>query len=760
MIEIYGKKIHINGIVQGVGFRPFVYSLAQEFNISGWVRNSSAGVDIIANGTESDLEQFLNKLEGHTPPLAKIDTFQVQDIQSDGFKDFKIIHSKPSKGDFVPISPDVSICENCFKELFNPHDRRYRYPFINCTNCGPRFSIIKDIPYDRQYTTMAEFDLCEDCQTEYENPLDRRFHAQPVACPACGPEIWLETLDGKKVFADEGLQIARNLIKEGKIIAVKGLGGFHLACDAFNDEAIRKLRKRKKRSDKAFAVMVSNSSVAKQFCYVNSGELGVLESREKPIVILRTKPNINLPESIAPKKKTIGVMLPYTPLHFLLLEPGIGFPEMLIMTSGNSSDEPIAHKNSGSKVQLRDIADAFLMNNRDIHMRIDDSVVAIFDKDPYFFRRARGYVPKPIRLSAKMDEVLAVGAELKNTICVTKDSYAFVSHHIGDLQNLETYESFEAGISHYQDIFRVKPQRIAHDFHPDYLSTKYAQERCAKEDLEVMPIQHHHAHLASCLADNDWQSDEPVLGVCLDGTGYGSDGKIWGGEFLLGNFKNFERVAHLTYMPLPGGDSATLQPRKIAAAYLWKNEIDLSNDIPSVHAFSDEERDILRIQLEKSLNCPQTSSMGRLFDAVSSLIGIRQRINYEAQAAIELENIADHTVRGKYNFYWKGSQIFFNSLLEDIIEDFINKTPISTISAKFHNAVAHLVVDLSMELKQKYNFNTIALTGGVWQNMFLLRRTIEIAKPTPLKILFHHKMPPNDGGISLGQALIANYSKN
>jgi len=760
MVDIYGKKIHITGIVQGVGFRPFVYSLAQEFDITGWVRNSSSGVDIIANGKESSLEQFLTKLKGFPPPLAQIDTFKIEDIQSDSFKNFKIIHSKSSKGDFVPISPDISICEDCIKELLNPEDRRYRYPFINCTNCGPRFTIIKDIPYDRPYTTMAGFKLCSDCQTEFEDPINRRFHAQPVACPVCGPEIWLETPDGKKVFAEEGLQVARYLIKEGKIIAVKGLGGFHLACDAFNIAAIDRLRERKRRSDKAFAVMVSSSSIAKQYCFINDNELQMLESREKPIVILGRKPTIALPDNIAPNKKTIGIMLPYTPLHILLLEPENGYPEMLIMTSGNTSDEPIAHTNSGSKAQLGNIADAFLMNNRDIHVRVDDSVVVSFDKKPYFFRRSRGFAPKPFRLSAELDEVLAVGAELKNTFCFTKGAYAFVSHHIGDLQNLETYKSFEDGISHYQNIFRIKPQKIALDMHPDYLSTKYALERGVKENLEVISVQHHHAHLASCLADNDWQSDAPVLGVCLDGTGYGLDKSIWGGEFLLGNYSNFERIAHLAYMPLPGGDAAILQPRKISAAYLWKNGISLTNDLPSIQAFSDEELEILRSQLEKSLNCPQTSSMGRLFDAVSSLIGVRQKINYEAQAAIELENIADPAVNGKYNFQWEGSQIYFDELLQDIIGDFLKKTPISTISAKFHNAVAHMVVDLSVELKQKYTFDTIALTGGVWQNMFLLHQTIEFAKSTPLKILYHQRVPSNDGGISLGQAMIANYTKN
>jgi hydrogenase maturation protein HypF len=756
MAKTVGKKIHINGIVQGVGFRPFVFSTAIEYGITGWVRNSSAGVDIVANGSQANIDLFVQKLKNHPPPLSKIDVFEIENIHSDGFVDFKIIPSKSSKGDFALISPDVSICEECRSELFDPKDRRFRYPFINCTNCGPRFTIVKEIPYDRPYTTMAAFELCINCLEEYENPLDRRFHAQPVACPKCGPRIWLETPNGEKVFYEEGILLTRKLIKDGKIIAVKGLGGFHLVCDALNFKAIEVLRNRKKRSDKAFAVMVFDASIANKYCKINKDELNVLESKEKPILLLEKKSGVNLPANIAPNMHKLGMMLPYTPLHLLLLQPEPNFPEILIMTSGNTSDEPIAYTNLGAKAQLNEIADAYLLNDRDIYMHVDDSVVSIFNNKPYFFRRARGYAPNPIRLKSKTEEILAVGAELKNTFCLTKENYAFVSHHIGNIKNLETLKSFEQGISHYQKLFHIKPKLIAHDLHPDYLTTNFALDKSISDSIPTVAIQHHHAHLASCLADNNWTSKEKVLGICFDGTGYGTDGKIWGGEFLLGNYQEYKRVAHLAYMPLPGGDAAILQPRKTAAAYLWKNGIDLSPDLPTIQAFNQEELEVLTTQLEKEINTPYTSSMGRLFDAVASIIGVRQVINYEAQAAINLESIANPDVYDCYDFNWDGNLIFVGKILSDIIQDFLENTPVSTISARFHNTIAQLVADLSLEFSRKYGFQTIALSGGVWQNMYLLKRTFEKLRTSSLQILTHRQMPANDGGISLGQAFIAN----
>lgn len=756
MNQIVGKKIHINGIVQGVGFRPFVYTAATDFQISGWVRNSSSGVDILANGTHEKIVSFIERLKTNPPPLSKIYTLEVKDIEPDGFDSFEIIHSQSKPGDFVPISPDVSICEECSKELFNPLNRRYRYPFINCTNCGPRFTIIKDIPYDRLFTTMADFEMCDDCKSEYENPLDRRFHAQPVGCPNCGPKIWFEDRQGRKIYSEKGLQTARERIRNGEIIAVKGLGGFHLACDAQNKTAVEELRKRKKRTDKAFAVMVFNTEAAEKFCKLTTSERLILESRERPIVILKKGENCNLPQAIAPGNNTLGVMLPYSPFHLLIMEQEPGYPEILIMTSGNTSEEPIAYTNEGAVAKLNDIADAFVFNDRDIYMRLDDSVVFEVESAPYFIRRTRGYAPNPIHLEEDAAEILAVGAELKNTFCLTKKKYAFLSHHIGDLKNLETLRSLEEGIKHYENLFKVNPTIIAHDMHPDYLSTRYAVKRAQEYGVELIPVQHHHAHLAACLAENRWDSNAPVIGICFDGTGYGLDGKIWGGEFLLGGFTGFERAAHLAYMPLPGGDAAIRHPKKTAAAYLRKAGIPWDDHLPTLRAFSEEEISILDSQLEKNINCPETSSIGRLFDAVASLIGLRHSINYEAQAAIELELIADPDVEDAYDFPILDSQIQIEPLLSQILKNLSHNLKKSVISAKFHNGLVKLAVETCKKIRDERGVDTAALSGGVWQNRYLLTRTKHDLENAGFQVLIHSLVPANDGGLSLGQAVIAN----
>jgi hydrogenase maturation protein HypF len=755
-----GRKIQIKGIVQGVGFRPFIFGLAKKNHISGWVKNSSAGVEIVANGQEKDVSLFINGISNQHPPLSKIDSITIEEINPANFSGFEILQSQAISGEFIPVSPDVSICDDCFSELFDPNNHRFRYPFINCTNCGPRFTIIKDIPYDRPLTTMAGFKMCAACRKEYENPLDRRFHAQPIACPDCGPRIWFEDGSGDRAFGEEGLQIARSWIKSGKIIAIKGLGGFHLACDAFNAQALETLRSRKKRSDKPFAVMVFNESIAEKHCEMNVSEHSLLNSKEKPIVVLRRRSASELPLAIAPNVNTIGIMLPYTPLHYLLLEPEPGYPEVLVMTSGNMSEEPIVYSNSGAQSELGSIADGFLLHDRDIKTRVDDSVLTEINGQGYFFRRSRGFAPDPIRIGQKLSQILSVGAELKNTFCLTRDNYAFLSHHIGDLQNLETLNAFEEGIPHYEKLFRIDPQAIACDLHPDYLSTRYAEERACRENIPLIHVQHHHAHLASVLADNNYVKEDPVIGVCLDGTGYGSDGAIWGCEFLYGGYAQADRKFHLEYMPLPGGDSATLHPAKVAAAYLWKNGLEWSEIIPSIRSFSQDERSVLLKQLQLNINCPVTSSMGRLFDAVASLADIRHSVNYEAQAAIEMENCLNSNQASAYHFEIQGQQIMIAPLLREIIFDIQNNVSKSDIAAKFHNGIRSMVVDVCSRISQETGCKTIALSGGVWQNKFLLVNTVADLKEAGYTVLFHRQVPANDGGLALGQAMIANFQLN
>jgi hydrogenase maturation protein HypF len=754
--ELIANKIHIQGIVQGVGFRPFIYTLAHKYHLTGWVRNSSAGVDIVVNGGAWNVAAFIDEIRLNPPPLAQIDNLDVQAVNPDGFNAFTILESRAEAGGFIPISPDISVCADCLSELFDPSDRRYRYPFINCTNCGPRFTIIKDIPYDRPLTTMADFQLCQDCAREYADPLDRRFHAQPVACADCGPQVWFQTGSGRQAQGECAIQMARTFLKEGKIVALKGLGGFHLACDAANPAAIDELRKRKRRSLKSFAVMVWDSATAEKYSQVSPAEKALLESKERPIVILQRKAGTDLPAEIAPNLRTLGVMLPYTPLHYLLLQPEAGYPDAFVMTSGNISEEPIAYTNKSALDELSSIADGYLLNDRDIETRLDDSVLAEFRGQPYFFRRSRGFAPNPLKSTRALRELLAVGAELKNTFCLTKDHYAFLSHHIGDLENLETLQAFESGIPHYEHIFKVKPAALVRDLHPDYLSSQYAQARAERDGLPILNVQHHHAHLAACLADNAWEFAEPVIGAIFDGTGLGTDGKIWGGEWLYGNYAGYERRLHLAYYPLPGGDSAVRQPKRLAAAYLYQAGIPWSSDLPPIQALSTEERNVLAAQLQKDINCPRTSSMGRLFDAVASLIGVCQEINYEAQAAIELENICDPQAVGDYPFALTDEVIDFAPLLQAIVDDMYAGVQPAVISTKFHHSVVKMLLAGCESIRHEAGAAVVALSGGVWQNMALLNEAVPALETAGFTVLTHRQAPPNDGCIALGQAFIAN----
>jgi hydrogenase maturation protein HypF len=763
-----GLRVHITGIVQGVGFRPFVYNLAARMNLKGWVRNTSAGVDIEADGERDVLEAFVKALRDEAPTLSHIDELTASFGPANGFRSFEIIHSESIDSAFQPISPDVAVCDDCLRELFDPSDRRYRYPFINCTNCGPRFTIIKDIPYDRPKTTMAPFAMCPDCEREYTDPSNRRFHAQPVACPKCGPKVWLERWNveafERSNAGDDAIRETRRLLAEGKIVAIKGLGGFHLACDATNSKAVSELRRRKLRVDKPFALMMPDLAAIEQHCFVNDAERELLQSTARPIVLLRRKPGSNITKEVAPNQDFIGVMLPYTPLHYLLLEKADDFPSALVMTSGNLSEEPIATDNQEARERLASLADAFLMHDRDIHIRCDDSIVRTFEPSSvetfrhagvYPIRRSRGYAPFPVKLPFEVPQILATGSELKNTFCITNKNYAFLSHHIGDMENYETLKSFEQGIEHFERLFRVKPEAVACDMHPNYLATRYALERAERENLPAFSIQHHHAHIAACMAEHGLDGSRPIIGLSFDGTGYGEDGAIWGGEFLIADYKSYQRPFHLQYFPLPGGDASIKKPARAALALLWSLRIEWDERLAPVMQFNKEERGLLYAQLEKKINTPMTSSMGRLFDAAAALAGVRQIVNYEGQAAIEFEALADPAEAGSYSFALNQTEVEVRSGIEALIKDALAGVRTSKISARFHNGLADVIRTAVNRMSQETGIREAALSGGVWQNLTLLRRTLSLLQADGFTVYLHRQVPTNDGGLSLGQAVIA-----
>jgi len=778
-----GLKIFITGVVQGVGFRPFVYGLATRLDLKGWVRNTSAGVEIEVDGSPKALKEFIDSLNKEVPPLARINQIVCEQRSANGFTTFAIIHSEPIPDAFQPISPDVGICPDCLQELFDPNDRRYRYPFINCTNCGPRFTIIEDIPYDRPKTTMATFEMCPECAREYQDPLDRRFHAQPIACPVCGPQVWLEVSDQLSILSGQtgnnAIQTAQELLAQGKIIAVKGLGGFHLACDATNVDAVNRLRESKLRVDKPFAIMMPDISTILDQCMVNDTERQLLESHERPIVILRRKPESTVVAEVAPGQDTLGVMLPYTPLHYLLLTANGNSktgntetatqPIILVMTSGNLSEEPIATDNREAQDRLVGLTDAFLMHDRHIRTRCDDSVMRVFDRTLTMpIRRARGYVPFPVLLPWQFPPLLAVGAELKNTFCITRDRYAFLSHHIGDLENYETLRSFEDGIAHFERLFRIKPQAIAYDFHPNYLATRYAVERAEIEKIPIVEVQHHHAHIAACMVENGHIGERPVIGVSFDGTGYGADGAIWGGEFLLANFKGYDRVAHLDYIPLPGGDKAVHEPWRLALTWLDRAGIQWDDDLPPVRAALTTQKtgtevlDVLHNQIRSGFNAPLTSSMGRLFDAIAALAGVRQQVNYEAQAAIEMEALVDPGENDSYPFNLsiaaESIRIDPIPVIQAVVQDHRAGIPIGVIATRFHAGVAEMVLKALMAIRKIHKVSEVALSGGVWQNMVLLRMTFNLLQSNGFTVYVHRQVPCNDGGLALGQVVIAGKS--
>lgn len=779
MSEASARRIRVTGVVQGVGFRPFIYTLAIQHQLIGWVRNTSAGVDIEVEGVLENLDAFTRSISTEAPPLARIESVKSEEIGlNGGYERFEIRHSHGVEGAYQPISPDVATCDDCLKEIFDTEDRRHRYAFTNCTNCGPRFTIIQDIPYDRPKTTMAGFKMCPTCQAEYDDPLNRRFHAQPNACPICGPQIELLPSPDHEVPEEwddlplDEIEAARELLKMGHILAIKGLGGFHLACDATNPNAVRRLRERKGRAAKPFALMMSDLETVMQYCAVSFWAAEALAARERPIVLLPLNPHwvLNtehlppLSSDVAPGLREIGVMLPYTPLHHLLLHPEKGFPRALVMTSGNYSEEPIATGNADALKRLGPMVDAFLLHNRDIYIRNDDSVIRATKDGMIPLRRSRGYAPYPVDLPFESPPMLACGAELKNAFCLTRDRHAFMSQHIGDLANYDALRSYEHSIGHMECLFRVKPEVIAYDLHPDYMASKYAVQRAEKEGVPRIAVQHHHAHLASCLAENQVPPDEPVIGVIFDGTGLGPDNAIWGGEFLLGSYAWYRRFAHLKYIPLPGGDAATLRPYRIALAHLWQAGIAWNDDLPPVQNTEPQERTIIRQQIERRINSPLTSSMGRLFDAVAALAGVLQIVTYEAQAAIWLEAQVDENESDSYAFDLlepgdpKAPRLIDPApILRSVYHDLRDNVPVPVIAARFHNAVADMIRDVCLLTRRETGIKAVALSGGVFQNATLFQKTVPRLEEIGLTVYTHRLVPPNDGGLALGQAAIAAY---
>jgi len=757
-------RISARGVVQGVGFRPFVYQLATKHNLKGWVCNTSEDVKIEIQGESKDLKLFLSELQNSAPPLAHIENVSVTYHSPTDYTSFEIRHSITEEGKYQLVSPDIATCPECLREIFSPEDRRYHYPFTNCTNCGPRFTIIEDIPYDRPKTTMSSFIMCPDCQAEYDNPLDRRFHAQPNACPKCGPRLELLDTRGNNVETSDVIASASQLLKDGKILAIKGLGGFLLACDATSEKAVKLLRQRKRRPFKPLAIMVADMEEARRHCYISEAEEQLLTSAQSPIVLMPWKPESTVCPAVAPNLKYLGVMLPYTPLHHILLRE-VGLP--LVMTSGNISEEPIAKDNDEAIRRLSGIADYFLVHNRDIYARYDDSVTVIERDEAQLTRRARSYAPYPIKLSFTAKQVLGCGAEEKNNFCLTKDNYAFVSQHIGDMENLETLELFQNTLALYKKLFRIEPEIAAYDLHPEYLSTKYALELGNQfSHLKLVPVQHHHAHIASCMVDNKVKS--PVIGVALDGTGYGSDGRIWGGEFLVADYKGFQRMGHLEYLPLPGGAAAIKRPYRTAIGYLLTllGDDSISPKLAFLKQVDAVEIELIKRQIQTGLNSPLASSMGRLFDTVSALLGIRGEIDYEGQAAVELEMAAYDAVDkvGNDSYPYSiiehdGTNIIqLKELLSAIVGDLYNGVSKATISARFHNTVARMICEMCQLIAKSTGINQVALSGGVFQNRLLLRKVVPLLEPADFSVLTHKQVPCNDGGISLGQAVIANFS--
>ncbi|MET0758229.1 MAG: carbamoyltransferase HypF [Mycobacterium sp.] len=754
------SRVCVHGVVQGVGFRPFVYTTAATLGLSGSVRNDSSGAIIEVEGDGAEIDDFLTRLSLHPPPLAVIESVETQDIPVVGGTGFTIADTSRSDGGRTLASPDVAMCGECAAEQRDPANRRYRHAFVNCTNCGPRFTIIASLPYDRAATTMAEFAMCAECAREYTDPTDRRFHAQPVCCPNCGPTLRYRDGDGLVTAGEEGLRQARRLLRDGGVLAVKGIGGYHLACDAADERAVAELRKRKRRGDKPFAVMVPDLTRARAVADVDKSSARVLSGPQRPIVLMPRLTGAPIADAVAPHNPDLGIMLAYTPLHVLLFglpgdEPG---PPALVMTSGNLGGEPICFTDDDALDRLSHLADGWLMHNRAILVPCDDSVVRVVDGVELPIRRSRGYAPLPIALPVPVPPTLAVGADLKNTMAVADGKYAWLSQHIGDMDDLATLSAFDSAQRHLQALTGVAPDVLVADAHPLYRSTAWAHRNAA--DRPVRTIQHHHAHIAAVMAEHGLDGSQHVLGFAFDGTGYGPDEAVWGGEVLLANYKGYRRLVHLKYVPLAGGDISVLRPYRMALAHLWAAGLPWDPDLPPVQVCPADERRVLRHQLETGLGCAPTSSMGRLFDAVSALVGVRQTVAYEAQAAIELEGLSRNADCGAtaYVFDIDTAQlpavIDAAPVLAAIIQDLRAGARAGVIGARFHRAVARLIVDLAVT--EAADTQTVALSGGVFQNALLLDLALKALHDKGFQVITHRQVPPNDGGIALGQLLVGN----
>jgi hydrogenase maturation protein HypF len=748
------KRLEINGIVQGVGFRPFVYQLARHHGLTGEVANTVTGVSLLLEGSASGIRQFIDDLTTKKPPLAHIVEVSSTPEAVRGFSVFSIVKSRGHASRATLISPDVMVCDDCLAEMRDPADRRFGYPFINCTNCGPRYTIIEDIPYDRPKTSMRHFTMCPQCRAEYDDPDNRRFHAQPNACPVCGPRVTLCDAGGNAVETEDPIADAAARLKHGRIVAVKGLGGFHLAVDATDADAVARLRRRKQREEKPLALMCSSLDRVREIARVGAAEERLLVSIQRPIVLLQKREPTPIADSVSPRNRYFGIMLPYAPVHHLLLDAGF---TALVMTSANLTEEPIAIDNADAFSRLGDIADAFLVHDRDILLRSDDSIVRYSAGHMRPIRRSRGYVPVPVFLKDEVPPVLACGAELKNTVCLTRGRQAFVSQHIGDLENRATDEFFRLTVDHLKRILDIDPQVVACDLHPDYMSTRYARQLAG---IPLVAVQHHHAHIAACMAEN--QVDGPVIGLSFDGTGLGTDGTVWGGEVLMADYHTFTRAAHLAPVPMPGSAAAIREPWRMAVGHLrsaFGEELG-SLRLPFLRAMDGRRVATIMAMMEKRINSPMTSSLGRLFDAVAAMVGLRGRVAFEGQAAMELEMILDRSESGSYAFSWDDPGdgplcIATASIVRGVVRDLTAGLSPATVSARFHNTLIVLFDALCRHLRRITGIDRVALSGGVFQNNRLLTGMIAALEKSGFDLLTHRLVPTNDGGLSLGQAVVA-----
>ena len=750
-MNLYRNRIRIKGIVQGVGFRPFVYRTACLYEIKGWVGNTPEGVIIEAIGEENQLKGFLEELRTKAPSLAQVREIIIDRLEMEEgleiYRDFSIRESIEQQGVVTLISPDIALCKDCEKEMTEEKNKRYRYPFTNCTSCGPRFSIIRKLPYDRPYTTMDVFKMCPSCQKEYEEPSDRRFHAQPNACPVCGPRVWLEGSMDNIVETKEALNKAVLLLKKGAILGIKGIGGFHLVCDGGNERAVEVLRERKARPSKPFALMMKNIETAKQHCIISEVEQGILQGAQRPILLLQKKEDL-LPKNVAPKQKTLGVMLPYTPLHHLLFDEDV---KVLVMTSANISGMPIEYNNEEARTRLKTLVDYFLFHDREIYIPVEDSVAKVVMGEERLVRRARGYAPMSFSVETE-EEILASGAYLKNSFCISKNKQAFLSEYIGDLGQVEVYDRLKAGIRHFQSLYDIQPKLLAVDVHPDY----YFEDLLGETPLKKLQVQHHHAHIVSCMAEN--QVQHQVIGIAFDGNGFGWDGKSWGGEFFIADHHDFYRVGHLDYVQMPGGDAAAKEPWRMALSYLYKAygkgiEEGFLTDLPKMKV------KMVLSMLQKNIHCPETSSIGRLFDAIAGLLGICSLSTYEGQAAIELENSIDTNEKGiyPYDIEKKGSMyhIKVDKMIRQIFSERQKQVSKEKIAARFHNTIIDFSVELCKRIRDEHGIIEAALSGGVFQNDFLLVGLYKALVAEGFLVYTHKQIPCNDGGIAYGQMMIA-----